>query len=252
MKKLIALMCVALAGCGSVDAGEVGLWNKYGNISDKVAGPGLHFYMPIGTDLETFNIKSQKVTGETSAYTQDLQTADVNYALTYSLSPQAVVRIRKTVGSDYANVLIPPIMEGTIKNVFAKFTAMNAVAQRPVIQSQIQQIVRQRLRQRGITVESFELTNIGYSDAFEAAVERAQVATQNAVAARNQTAVVKEQAVQAIARAEGEARAIQLRSQALEANPRLVEYEAVQKWNGVLPQNMYGGGAMPFVNVGNK
>lgn len=30
---------------------------------------------------------------------------------------------------------------------------------------------------------------------------------------------------------------------------KLVEYEAVQKWNGVLPQYMMGG-TTPFVNIG--
>ena len=45
---------------------------------------------------------------------------------------------------------------------------------------------------------------------------------------------------------------MRIRARALSANKNLVEYEAVQKWNGVLP-TYTGGGAMPFIKInGNK
>jgi regulator of protease activity HflC (stomatin/prohibitin superfamily) len=49
--------------------------------------------------------------------------------------------------------------------------------------------------------------------------------------------------------AKAEAEAMQIKSQALSSNPGLAQYEAVQKWDGALPQNMYGGGAIPFIGV---
>jgi hypothetical protein len=39
-----------------------------------------------------------------------------------------------------------------------------------------------------------------------------------------------------------------IRSEALSKNKGLVEYEAVQKWDGKLPQYMLGG-ATPFINI---
>jgi hypothetical protein len=39
-----------------------------------------------------------------------------------------------------------------------------------------------------------------------------------------------------------------IRSQALAQNRGLVEYEAVQKWNGILPVYMMGD-AVPFLNL---
>jgi hypothetical protein len=38
-----------------------------------------------------------------------------------------------------------------------------------------------------------------------------------------------------------------IRAQALEKNAKLVEYEAVQKWDGKLPH--ITGGVTPFINV---
>ena len=45
-----------------------------------------------------------------------------------------------------------------------------------------------------------------------------------------------------------EAEAMRIKATALERNQKLVEYEAVQKWNGELPEYM-GSGAVPFLNL---
>ena len=42
-----------------------------------------------------------------------------------------------------------------------------------------------------------------------------------------------------------------IRAQALSENKSLVEWEAVQKWNGILPTYMLGG-TTPFINVTPK
>ena len=42
-----------------------------------------------------------------------------------------------------------------------------------------------------------------------------------------------------------------IRANALAQNKALVEYEAVQKWNGKLPIYMMGN-AIPFINLDNK
>ena len=58
----------------------------------------------------------------------------------------------------------------------------------------------------------------------------------------------QEQAKQQIISAQAQAESMRIRSNALLANPKLVEYEAVQKWDGKLPQYMFGN-SIPFVNM---
>lgn len=41
---------------------------------------------------------------------------------------------------------------------------------------------------------------------------------------------------------------MEIKSEALSKNKGLTEYEAVQKWDGKLPQYMLGG-ATPFINL---
>ena len=80
------------------------------------------------------------------------------------------------------------------------------------------------------------------------AIEEKVTAEQEALKAKNKTVQVQEEARQKILTAEAEAKAIQLKAQALAGNKQLVELEYAKKWDGKLPQNMYGG-AVPFVNV---
>ena len=48
--------------------------------------------------------------------------------------------------------------------------------------------------------------------------------------------------------AEAEAKSMQIRAEALEKNAKLVEWEAVQKWDGKLPVYSMGG-AVPFIQM---
>ena len=53
------------------------------------------------------------------------------------------------------------------------------------------------------------------------------------------------------AQAEAEAKSMTIRANALTKNKALVEYEAVQRWDGKLPQYMMGN-TVPFINLNNS
>jgi regulator of protease activity HflC (stomatin/prohibitin superfamily) len=255
---LVALV----TGCNSfatVDAQRVGLKNTYGQISDTTLSPGGPYLInPFTTNIEEMDVGSDKWADKTPTYTKDLQTADVSFTLVYHLDPSYAVRIRRQYGPGDAwrNVLVPPIVQSSIKNIYAQYDAMAAVAQRPTIQNRITNVVRDRLRNRGVIVDGFELTNLDYSDQFEDAVEQAQVATQRAVAARNQTVTVREEAIQKEIRSKAEADAIQRQAQAISANPAIVEMRRIERWNGQLcPEGSQtciigGAGANTMLSVG--
>ena len=61
----------------------------------------------------------------------------------------------------------------------------------------------------------------------------------------------KEEAKQKVIAAQAEAKSMAIRAQALTQNKSLVEYEAVQKWDGKMPQYMLGN-SVPFINVNAK
>ncbi len=248
-KRAIAIIALAvpLAACGTVDAGHVGVWNSFGKVSDQTAEPGMHGLNPLTTSLENMSVQDEPFTGETAVYTKDLQQAGVKYNIVTALNPGSAVSMRKTVGLEWRDKLLPPLVEATIKDVFGQFAATEAVARRPVMQQRIITSLRQRLQARGIRVSAFQLTNVDYSDAFENAVEAAQVATQQAIAARNATVRVQEEAKQTGIRAEAEANRIKVQAQAISANPEIVQLRWVEKWNGQMPGTVYCSPGSPCV-----
>lgn len=249
---LLAAAALSVAACGQVDAGHTGVFSRYGAVEDKPVREGLHWYNPFTTDLIVLNTQIQKAEGETATYTRDSQQAGITYTITYALSGNAAPKVYRTVGEDWFNRLAPQVIVQSIKDEFGKWNAVDIINRREEVQRNIQNRIVPALRKRNIAVSGFELTDVSYSKAFEDAVEAKQVAVETANAERNRTVQVEEQAKQKVIAAEGEAKAIQLRAQALSQNQNLVQYEAVRKWDGKLPANMYGGSAVPFVDVTRK
>jgi prohibitin 2 len=62
---------------------------------------------------------------------------------------------------------------------------------------------------------------------------------------------VKFEAESRIAQAEGEAKAIAIQAAAVDkqGGAGYVQLQAIEKWNGVLPQYVTSGAPLPFVNV---
>lgn len=75
-----------------------------------------------------------------------------------------------------------------------------------------------------------------------------QIATQDAIKEKNNTVRVNEKAKQQVISAEAEAKAMKIKTRALSQNKALIDYEAVQKWDGHLPTTT--GGVIPFLKVG--
>ena len=94
--------------------------------------------------------------------------------------------------------------------------------------------------------------NFNFSPQFNSAIEAKVTAEQEALAAKNQLERVKFEAEQRITQAKGEAEAIRIQAQAItqQGGKDYVELKSVEKWDGVLPQYMLGGGAVPFINIG--
>lgn len=251
MKKLFAciglLMLPMLAACGSVDTGNVGLYNRYGEIAKETVGPGMYALNPLTTSLENMSVMSTPWKSKTPAYTRDIQTASVEFNVTTSLNPAFAVQMRNTVGLEWREKILPQNVESVIKDVFGRYDAADAIAERGKIQGTILDRLRSQLRPRGISVDDFQLTDIKYSDVFEGAVEAAQVATQKATEAKNRTVEVEENAKQTKIKAEADAESIRVQAQAITSNPAIVKLKWVEAWDGVMPKTVYCTSAQPCV-----
>jgi regulator of protease activity HflC (stomatin/prohibitin superfamily) len=248
---IIAVVVVSVAGCGIkvVDTGQRGIKTRFGEVVSESLPEGLYFFNPFTSAIVEMDTRVQRKDGETDTYTRDVQQSVIKYTLNYRLQQNAAHLMYRDVGRDWDDKLVPQVVLGTLKEVVGKWDAVDIISNRDKAAAAAFDAIRSNLGERNVEVSRFEITDIAFTREFENSVEQKVIAQQKAIEEQNRTKQIEEQARQKVLSAEAEAKSIQIRAQALERNAKLVEWEAVQKWNGVLPQYMLGSGATPFINL---
>jgi regulator of protease activity HflC (stomatin/prohibitin superfamily) len=244
---------VMMTGCGFevVDTGNRGVLVRYGEV-DLAAGSlpeGLHTYNPLTSDIIEMDTRILRWESKTNTYTRDVQQANITFVVNYRLSPTSAHIMYKEVGLEWHNTILDQAVVGELKKVVGQYDAVDLIANRGSATGKIQAAVTEALSRKDILITGFELVDISYLEDFEKAVEDKVVAKQRADEAVNKTKQIDEEAKQTIIAARAQAESMRIRANALAQNPALVQYEAVQKWNGQLPQYNLGGGAMPFISI---
>jgi regulator of protease activity HflC (stomatin/prohibitin superfamily) len=221
-------------------------------VGDLVLSEGLHFYNPLSSEIIEMNVQEQKYGNETITYTKDTQKVILHSVLNHYPDPSRMNEFYQKYGLNWESKLIPQVVLGSIKDVIGKINADDLNGARDRTAQQIESEIEKKLTKIHISVRGFELTSIAFEHDYEKAVEAKVIATQKAIEAKNRTAEVKEQASQRLIEAKSMAESMKIRSEALSRNRSLVEYEAVQKWNGQLPQIMMGDKGLPFIQLNLK
>jgi len=234
-----------------VGVGERGVKVTLGRVSPQSYSEGVHFVTPFISKIKVMNVKTQKVNIATEVYTKDIQQAKISYVINYNLMPQYAHQMYREVGMNYVDNILMPVVEGNIKDVIGRWNAQDLVANRAVATADILVKLQNQLKERYINITSFQIIDINYSEVFEKAIESKVTAEQEALKAKNKTVQVEEEARQKLISAQAEAQSMKIRATALTQNKALVEYEAVQKWDGKLPEYMMGN-SIPFINLQAK
>jgi len=98
-----------------------------------------------------------------------------------------------------------------------------------------------------------------YNEEYEKAINAKKLAEQEALRLIEVTKQKEEQLKQAtidkniaIEKAKGESEALKIKGQSISSNPKIIELEWINKWNGQLPTYMMGNGQGIMVNLNNK
>ena len=240
MKKLIfaALVAAFAAGCSQVDSGEAALRSVWGNIEGETIQPGLVWHNPLSTDIIVYDCRFRLADYRMESYTKDMQQATLGVAFNYAIDPSRLRQLHINYGLQYVIKILDPIVYGAVKDVIGNWEAAELVHSREKATTQIVAKIQESIRTMPVLVRDINLTNIDFSDVFEKSIEEKQVQQQRALAAKNKTAEIEELARQRLITAESEAKAMQIKGDALRANHGLVELEAVNRWDGKMPQTL--------------
>jgi regulator of protease activity HflC (stomatin/prohibitin superfamily) len=182
-------------------------------------------------------------------------------SLSFTLDPAKVPTIYAKYRNDIDviahNFVRQTIREG-VQSVFAQFTAEQLYStKREESRLEVQTFLTDHLAKEGFIIQQFTINETRVPDAVVQAINAKVAMIQESQKAEAQVRKTEAEAKQRVAQATGEADAKKLsadaeayfnKTVAASITPEYVEYKALEKWNGELPQ-MMGAGAVPFVNI---
>lgn len=250
-----------------VPTGSRGVVTQYGKIIG-IEAEGLAV-LPPWQHLSNFSIRAEQADIERAeGSTADTQPVFVSMTVRYSITPDKVAEVYEKYShtGDLSNYVQTATME-VFKAVASKYTAPELIAKRSQVSTDISSALQVKLGLYGAQVINIDMKNFAFSDSYMAAINDKVTQEQKRLAAENTLKTVEAQQKQKVAVAEAEARAtvvtaeaqarsITLQSDALRQSAGVLELKRVevemakaQKWDGKLPQNIYAGAPIPFLNA---
>ena len=273
---VIVISIIAVSSVRVVDAGNRGILVQFGNVDTDVSlDEGLHFVVPFRDNVVQMEVRTQKIVESATSASKDLQDVSTQVALNYHVNPDRAQVLYQQLGPDYANRVIVPAIQESVKQVTARFNAEELITNRETVKNQIEEQIKARLAPYNVVVDALSITEFAFSQQFTTAVESKVEAQQRALQAQNELRRIQIEAQQNEAKAigeqkaniaraegikqsnvlqaEGEAQAITIIDQQLRNNPTYLEWLKATKWDGVLPLVTGGGsdgqGNTPFIDI---
>lgn len=247
---LFIAIIVIFGSFGTVSAGNVGVETRFSKVIGTVQ-PGLFFKVPFVENVTQMDVQTQKDQTDATAASNDLQSVTATVAVNYHVEPQDASTIFSNIGAEYADRVISPAIQESVKSVTANYTAEQLITQREKVREDIITLLTDKLQKYGVQTDSLNIVDFKFSDTFNTAIEAKVTAQQNALAAQNKLAQVQFEAQQTIAKAKGDAEAIQIQTQAInsQGGADYVQLQAIKQWDGRLPTQMVPGATVPFLNL---
>ena len=210
----------------TVNAGEVAVVKRLGVITD-VEQPGTYFDFWATRHYEIYDAKVQQITIQDDAYTSDAQSMNITMIVQFQIRQDNVKEIAVNYGGleSLTNLIQSVALERT-KSALSQYAAERLIEQRNQLSPLVEEVVSNAIGDKYyVTFKSAVLTDITFSDAFEAAVEAKMMAQQEKLQAEYENEKKKEAADTALYVAEQEAKALVAKAQA-EADAKVAEATA--------------------------
>lgn len=256
---IIVIIVILAESIVIVEAGHRGVVLYLGAVENRVLGEGVHFIAPFLEQVVPMEVRTQKFQAEASAASNDLQEVQTVIAVNYRIDPTEANKIYQILGVNYADRVISPTIQESVKASVAKFNAEDLITKRETAKSVIANAIRSTLAANDIQTQNVFITDFKFSDAFASQIEQKVVAFQKYLTELNNLRSVGVVANQSVAQAEGQARAtaakatgesqaIKIITSQLRESPEYLQWQAISKWNGQMPYAL-GSSGFPFFQL---
>lgn len=266
-----------MAACSQVPAGHVGikvyLLGQKKGVDIEVLPVG-RYWIGINEQLYTFPTFEQNYvwtrdehegnTHDESITFQDNQGTTINgdFGISYHIEPEkaATVFQKYRRGLDeITDIFLRNQVRDALNKVASKMTVDEIYGEKKgEFMEEAQGLVADQVKDIGIYITKIYIVgSLRLPENVTTALNLKIASTQRAIQRENELREAEAQAKKDVAQAEGQAKALLATAGAqAEANltlaksltPELVQYKAIEKWNGSLPQ--VNGASTPFVNIG--
>lgn len=270
---------IALWPLRTVPTGHRGVITVGGAIKS-IEGEGFTLIAPWQV-LSIFNIRAEQADiDKADAATSDTQPVHASMTVRYNIQLDKVSEVFEKYSRDgNLSSYIATATADALKAVTARYTAPDLIAKRAQVSAAIKSELQGKMTQYGANIISIDMRNFefgkAYMDAINAKTTQDQLlqaaekrALTVAAEQKSKVAIAEGEATALRAKADGEAyanlkvaqaqaEALRVQNAALSQNKdvlelRRIEVEMVKagKWNGALPQAIYAGAPIPFLQVG--
>lgn len=279
---MIALVLVILMlACwpfNTVPTGTRGVVTQFGAIQG-IQNEGL-VVLPPWQKLAIFNVRAEEATIENAdGSTADTQPVKVSMTVRYSIATNRVAEVYEKYSHDgNLSSYVQTAAAEVFKAVTARYTAPDLITKRSTVSADISAALRTKLELYGAQVINIDMRNFSFSPDYMKAIAEKVTQEQLRLGAENKLKTVEAEQKQKVAVAEADGRAQQVRAEAqasstltiakadaeslrmrnaaiaqskdvLELERLKVEMAKAGKWDGKLPENIYAGAPMPFLNL---
>lgn len=262
----------------SVPTGSRGVITQFGAIKG-IQSEGLTF-VPPWQKLALFSVRAEEATIENAdGSTSDTQPVKVSMTVRYSITPDRVAEVYEKYSHDgNLQSYVQTAAAEVFKAVTARYTAPDLIAKRSLVSADISTSLRTKLSLYGAQVINIDMRNFAFSPDYMKAIAEKVTQEQLRLGAENKLKTVEAEQKQKVAVAEADGRAQQVRAEAqasstltiakadaeslrmrnaaiaqskdvLELERLKVEMAKAGKWDGKLPENIYAGAPIPFLQL---
>ncbi|MBI3578111.1 MAG: prohibitin family protein [Ignavibacteriales bacterium] len=144
-----------------VPAGNVGVVDFFGTVSDNTLKAGINFVNPMARVVK-FSVKTQEIKEVMDVPSKEGLTVQLEISALFHLNPEKAAEVYKSVGENYVEVLLEPQFRSVARGVTAGYEAKALyTSEREMLAQIILKDLEKIVEQRGVTVENTPLRRIG-------------------------------------------------------------------------------------------
>jgi regulator of protease activity HflC (stomatin/prohibitin superfamily) len=250
---VVGALFMLIAAFGSftqVGVGEVGIVKHFGAIDPShpdVFDPGIHTKIPFRDEVVIFETRIQKEQIDASAASKDGVTITSTIAVNFHIDAAKAPLILQNIGPNYKDRIIDQQIQQAYKDVTGQYAGLELIQKREEVANKAKETLKDKLLPYFIIVDEFTIPNYEFPKEFNDAILATQVANQQNLQAKQLQDKARTEADTAVIVAQGLANA--QKAQATTLTPEYLQLQAINKWNGALPQYLTPNTALPFIGT---